>query len=294
MIRARLTHINGQPIESRALQSGRGRMFAEREQNLSWASELEPGNRIVAGRWWSADDRERRLVSVASEYQQELDLALGDRMTFDVAGETVTARIASFREVHWDSFRPNFFLVFNPGTLEALTGTWMTSLQLDARGKRRLAGLVRSYPGISVFDVDALLRQVRDAMDRAAIAVQAVFLFTITAGTAVLLAAVQSTRDERRYESAILRTLGARRAVVLKGVATEFLVLGLLAGLLAATGAVIAGWILATQVFDLRYAADPRVWLWGIVAGTLIVGGTGTLAARGVVRQPPLTTLRGG
>jgi putative ABC transport system permease protein len=269
-------------------------MFAEREQNLSWDLDLQADNRIIAGRWWSDDDADRRLVSVASEYQQELGLALGDRMSFDVAGETIEAEIASFREVRWDSFQPNFFLVFNPGTLEALTGTWLTTLRVDAAGKRGLASLVREYPGVSVFDVDALLQQVRDAMDRAAIAVQAVFLFTLAAGTAVLLAAVQSTRDERRYESAILRTLGARRAVVLKGVATEFVALGLLAGTLAALGAILVGWILATQVFELRYAADPRILLWGIVAGVLIVGGTGTLAARGVVRQPPLGILRGG
>lgn len=294
MIRARLTHINGEPIESRTLPTERGRMFAEREQNLSWARDVQPDNRIVAGRWWSPGDGARSLVSVASEYQEELGLVLGDRLSFDVAGEPVTAEISSFREVRWDSFRPNFFLVFNPGTLEAMTGTWLTSLRLDAAGKRGLAGLVHEYPGVSVFDVDALLQQVRDAMDRAAVAVQAVFLFTLAAGTAVLLAAVQATRDERRYESAILRTLGARRAVVLKGVATEFLVLGLLAGTLASASAILVGWILAAQVFELRYQADPRVWLWGIVAGMVIVGGTGTLAARGVVRQPPLGTLRGG
>jgi len=292
MIRARLTHINGQTIDARAIRTGRGRMFAEREQNLSWASRLQAGNRIVAGRWWTGRERGEKLVSVTVEYQQELGLALGDRMTFDVAGETITARVTSFREVQWDSFRPNFFLVFNPGTLEGLTGTWLTSLRLDAAGKRRLAGLVRSHPGVSVFDVDALLAQVRDAMDRASVAVQAVFLFTLAAGTAVLLAAVQATRDERRYESALLRTLGARRSVVLKGVAAEFLALGLLAGVLAASGATLAGWILATRVFDLRYSVDVQVWVWGIGAGVLLVGGTGTLAAYRVVRNSPLAILR--
>jgi len=294
MIRARLTHVNGQPVGSRAIRTGRGKMFAEREQNLSWASQLQPGNRIVAGRWWTERDRREKLVSVSIEYQKELGLALGDRMTFDVAGETVTARVASFREVQWDSFRPNFFLVFNPGTLDDLTGTWLTSLRLAATGKRQLSSLVRSYPGVSILDVDALLAQVRDAMDRAAVAVQAVFLFTLAAGTAVLLAAVQSTRDERRYEAALLRTLGARRSVVLKGVAAEFLALGLLAGILAATGATLAGWILATRVFDLGYTVDPLVWAWGIAAGILLVGGTGTLAAYRVVRISPLAVLRAG
>jgi putative ABC transport system permease protein len=122
--------------------------------------------------------------------------------------------------------------------------------------------------------------------------VQYVFLFTLLAGVTVLLAAVQSTRDERAYESAMLRTLGASRRVVLAGVATEFAALGVLAGLLAAIGATVVGWLLATEVFNLEYHFDPTVWLVGIGLGLLIVGGAGTLAARSVVNQPPITTLR--
>ena len=111
-------------------------------------------------------------------------------------------------------------------------------------------------------------------------------------GRPVLRAAVQSTRDERAYESAMLRTLGASRRVVLAGVATEFAALGVLAGLLAAIGATAGGWFLATELFNLDYRLDPTVWAVGIALGLLIVGGAGTLAARSVVNQPPITTLR--
>ena len=109
---------------------------------------------------------------------------------------------------------------------------------------------------------------------------------------AALLAAVQATRDERRYESAMLRTLGASRRVVFKGVAAEFTALGLLAGVLAAAGATVAGYFLAREVFDLKYAPDPMVWIVGIVGGALLVGVAGVLAARSVVTQPPVATLR--
>jgi putative ABC transport system permease protein len=110
----------------------------------------------------------------------------------------------------------------------------------------------------------------------------------------VLLAAIQATRDERRYESAILRTLGASRRVVLAGVASEFTALGMLSGTLAALGATLAGWLLATQLFDLEYTLDPWVWVIGLAAGTIIVGGAGTFAARGVINHPPISTLRQG
>jgi len=294
MIRSRMTAINGRPIEEIAPKTDRGREWAEREQNLSWAETPQVDNKIVAGRWWNAADRGRHYVSVATEYQEDLGLKLGDRLAFDVAGETVEAEVLSFREVEWDSFRPNFFLVFSPGTLEGLAGTWLTSMRLEAPQRPMLVDLVRRFPSVSVFDIDAILAQVRDVIDRASLAVQYVFLFTLAAGITVLLAAIQSTRDERRYESAMLRTLGARRRVVLAGVASEFTALGMLAGVLAAIGATLAGWLLATQVFDLKYAIDPWVWAIGLAAGALIVGGAGTLAARGVVNHPPISTLREG
>jgi putative ABC transport system permease protein len=294
MIRARMIAINGRPTDEVVAGNDRGQGFAEREQNLSWAEQPQLDNRIVAGRWWEESDRGKAYVSVATEYQEELGLELGDRLAFDVAGEAVEAEILSFREVEWDTFRPNFFLVFSPGTLEGLTGTWLTSLKLDVEQRKMLAELVRRFPSVSVFDIDAILAQVREVIDRASLAVQYVFLFTLAAGITVLLAAIQSTRDERRYESAMLRTLGARRRVVLAGVAAEFTALGMLAGVLAAIGATLAGWLLAREVFDLSYTIDPWVWVIGLAAGAVIVGGAGTLAARSVVNHPPISTLREG
>ncbi len=294
MIRARMTAINGTPVDQLSFREDRGRGFAEREQNLSWAAELQVDNRIVAGEWWTTADHGREFVSVATDYQEELGLKLGDRLSFDVAGEALDAEIRSFREIEWDNFRPNFFLVFPPRTLDGLAGTWLTSMKLGEQQRHLLVDVVRRFPSVSLFDIDAILAQVRDVMDRASLAVQYVFLFTLAAGITVLLAAIQATRDERRYESAMLRTLGARRRVVLAGVASEFTALGMLAGVLAAVGATLVGWILASRVFELEYAIDPWVWVAGLVAGALIVGGAGTLAARGVVNHPPISTLREG
>lgn len=292
MIRARMTALNGTPIAKLQLEGDRAKAFAEREQNLSWASDLQSDNKIVSGRWWTEAEAGRKLVSVASGYSEELGIKVGDTLSFDVAGEPLDAEVTSIREVQWDTFRPNFFLVFSPGTLDGMVGTWLTALNLDETGKRSLVQLVHQFPSVSIFDIEAILKQVRAVGDRASLAVQYVFLFTLLAGITVLLAAVQSTRDERAYESAMLRTLGASRRVVLAGVATEFLVLGMLSGLLAAIGASVGGWYLATELFNLEYHFDPTVWLIGIGAGALLVGGAGTLAARSVINQPPISTLR--
>ena len=292
-VRARLTAVNGVPMRTRMPHSDRGRGFVEREQNLSWSAELPADNLVVAGRWWHNPDPRHPEVSVASEFEEELGLRLGDALSFDVAGETVVATVTSVRKVRWDGFRPNFFLLFAPGVLDASTGTYMTSVHVTPAERPALAELVRQFPSVTVIDVETILAEVREIMDRAALAVEYVFAFTLLAGVIVLGAAIQSTRDERRYESAMLRTLGASRATVLRGVAAEFVVLGLLAGLLAATAASLAGWQLATRLFGLGYRFDPWLWLIGLGAGAALVGIAGTLAARSVVATPPAVTLRG-
>ncbi|MFL6548002.1 MAG: ABC transporter permease [Povalibacter sp.] len=293
MIRARLTGINSRDAASVKATDERGRDFMEREANLTWSRELQSDNRIVAGRWWPQNTTDPE-VSVESELAKSLGLKLGDELTYDIAGETVRARVTSFREVKWDSFRPNFFMVFSPGVLDAATGTLITSVHLSQQQRTMLSDFVRAFPEVVTIDLEAILNQVRSVMDKASLAVQYVFGFTLLAGITVLLAAIQATRDERRYESAMLRTLGASRLTVLQGVAAEFTTLGLLAGALASIGASVAGYFLATEVFSLKYSFDPMIWLVGLGAGALLVGVSGTLATRSVVNHPPVVTLRGG
>ena len=294
MIRARLTAINGRPVDELGLQTDRGRGFRRARAESVLGRETAAGQPHRRGPLVDRGDRGRKLVSVTTEYQEELGLKLGDKLSFDVAGEALVAEISSFREVQWDGFQPNFFLVFSPGTLDGLVGTWLTSMRLKPEQRPLLADLVRRFPSVSIVDIDSILAQIRDIMDRASLAVQYVFLFTLAAGITVLLAAIQATRDERRYESAMLRTLGASRRVVLAGVASEFTALGMLSGTLAALGATLAGWLLAEKVFDLEYTLDPWVWVIGLAAGAIIVGGAGTFAARGVINHPPISTLAAG
>jgi len=291
MIRGRLVAINGQPVEES--HGGHGEeTFATREQNLTWAAELGADNRIVAGRWWSPADAGQPLVSLATEFQEAIGVQLGDRLTFDIAGETREVKVASIRKVKWDTFEPNFFIVFAPGVLEGTAGTYLTSAYFAPGAARSLAQLAHRFPSVSIFDIDELLAQVRSVLDKAALAVQSVFVFTLFAGLTVLLAAVQSSRDERRYESAMLRTLGASRGTVVQGVLAEFATLGTLSGLLAALGASLAAYYLTTHWLELHYVFEVLPWIEGVLGGALLVAAGGWLATRSVIDQPPLSTLR--
>lgn len=294
MVRGRLAQINGRAVEQMRFPEEGGADFAAREQNLTWTAQLGADNRLVAGRWWQSRDFGKPLVSLATEFQESLGLKLGDRLTFDIAGESFTATVTSIRKVKWDSFQPNFFIVFAPGVLEETAGTYMTSAYMQSDQTRSLAALARRFPSVSIFDIDELLANVRSVMDKAVLAVQSVFLFTLFAGLTVLLAAVQASGDERRYESAVLRTLGASRRTVLKGVLAEFTAIGVLAGLLAAMGASIAAYFVSTRMLWMAYHFDIRMWLVGLFGGAALVAASGWLATRSVLKNPPLTTLRAG
>lgn len=291
LVRARMTSINGEDVNQMTFEDPQGERWAKRESNLSFSEELQSGNELLEGQWWQADSSSNE-ISVEKDFAGDLGLQLGDEISFDIAGEPVTAVVTSFRSVAWDSFKPNFFMVFSPIALQDYPASYITALYADEKDAETLLALMRQFPSVTLIDLDASLSQVRDVMDNAALAVQAVFLFTLIAGLAVLWAAVQSSLDERSFESAILRTLGSSRRRVLSGVGVEFATIGLLAGLLAATGASLAAWHLAVNVFDLQYHFSAALWLSGPIVGIIFVGTSGLLATWKVVTHSPVEVLR--
>ena len=292
MVRARMTAINGQDVNQITFEDPQGERWAKRESNLSFADEIQTGNQLTEGEWWQPGT-EKHEISVEVDFGRELNVKLGDEISFDIAGEPVKATVTSFRTVQWDTFRPNFFMVFSPATLEGYPASYISALFAGPEDESKVVELMRQFPSVTVIDLEASLAQVRDVMDKASLAVQAVFLFTLFAGLAVLWAAVQSSLDERSFESAILRTMGASRSRVLAGVLVEFLAIGLLAGLLASTGAGLAAWHLAVNVYELQYHFNPAIWFSGPVLGMIFVGTSGLIATWRVVTHSPISVLRG-
>ena len=287
-----MTTVNGQDVNQISFEDPRGERWAKRESNLSFGDKIQTGNQLIEGQWWQAGTNSHE-VSVELDFGRDLGIKIGDELGFDIAGEPVSATVTSFRTVEWDTFQPNFFMFLSTATLKGYPATYITALYADTEDDRKILELMRQFPSVTVIDLEASLAQVRDVMDKASLAVQAVFLFTLFAGLAVLWAAVQSSLDERSFESAILRTLGASRGRVLGGVAVEFLVIGLLAGLLASIGSSLAAWYLAVNIYDLQYHFSPVLWLTGPLLGMLFVGISGLLATWRVVTHSPLSVLRG-
>jgi putative ABC transport system permease protein len=294
MIRGRLVQVNGAPLDPATLDDQRARRLAEREFNLSWTAELPKANRLVAGRWWGGQRGTEAGISVEEGIAETLGLKLGDVLTYDIAGAPISAKITSLRKVDWNSFRPNFFALFAPGALESQPRTYMGAVRAPGGSDPGgwLATLVQQYPNVLAFDVGEILRQVQSIIDQVAKAVEFVFLFTLAGGLLVLQAAIAATQDERRFDAAILRTLGASQAQLTAAQVAEFLVLGALAGVLAATGATAVGYFLSDRVFQIPFAVNPLVWLYGLVGGAGCVTLAGWLGTRSTVRGPPLEVIR--
>jgi putative ABC transport system permease protein len=294
MVRARLVEINGRPARATDYQSERAKHMITREFNLSWAENMQADNALVAGSWWSREEFGIPLLSLESKLAKTLRLQIGDVLGFDINGSVIEFTITSLRSVDWDTFNINFFTVVPPGVLEEVPANWVTSVYLDNQQRAQLGQLVREFPNITLIDVDTIMQRVRSIMERVSLAVEFIFLFTILAGLAVLYAAIQANQDERRFENAVLRTLGAKRKTLLLGLVAEFTTLGALSGLLAGLAATSLAWLLAENIFKFEYQFDISVALTGVISGTLIVVIAGILGTRSVLTHPPVKTLREG
>jgi putative ABC transport system permease protein len=289
-VRARLVKINGRASALDNYQDERAQRLIDREFNLSWARDLPSENQITTGQWWGGTDE--KLFSVEEGIAETLGIKHGDSLTYSVAGEEFSGTVASLRKVDWDSLRVNFFVIATPQLLQKYPASYITSLYVPEKRSDLLHKLVRVFPNVTVIDVAAILTQVRDIIGRVTLAVEYVFVFTVVAGLLVLYAAIQSTQDERRHESAVLRALGASQRQLLQGLLAEFALLGLLSGLIASLSASLVAYVLATQIFHLPYHFNPWLVLTGAMLGVIGTGLVSALGLRAVLRSPPLQTLR--
>lgn len=297
MIRGRIVAANG--IDARDWERDRAvsaedddgpRMRSER--NLTWAATMPAANEIVRGAWWAPDDT-RALVSLEADYAANLALDVGDRLRFDIAGQEVEAEIANIRRLDWESMQPNFFIIFSPGVLEDYPATYLTSFHLAPERKRFLNDLLSAFPTVTVIEVDALIRQIQSIVARVTQAIELVLGLVLAAGCLVLVASIQASRDGRLQEHALLRTLGGSRRLIAGALAAEFAILGLFAGIVAVVGAELSAAVLTRQVFSLGVALHPWLWLWGPLAGALLVLVVGLAGTRRLVDTPPMLILRG-
>ncbi|MDK9687636.1 FtsX-like permease family protein [Halomonas sp. LC1] len=307
MVRGRITEINGQAPRDAVPADARGDNSLRRELNLTWQSELPEGNQVVAGQWftpasepegWMSEvdatppsDSETVPISVEDGLAERLGLGLGDEITFAVGSDSITTRIESLRSLNWDSFNPNFFVIFPPGVLESFGHSFITAFHLPDEEQGLVRELVSDFPGVSLLNVDAILGQVRDVLTQVTRAVELVLILVLLAGVSVLYAALTASRPVRAHESGLLRVFGAGNRMISRVQGAEYALLGFASGLLGAVLAELATAALYLYWLDLTPRLHIGLWLTLPIGGALLIGLIGHALSYSLRRQAPAASL---
>jgi len=290
MVLGRLVKINDKTVSEEDYDNQRAKRLLIREFNMSANASMPLGNKVIVGEWFAVDASNG--LSVEEGIAETLHLKMGDSITFDIAGEQITQKIISLRSVKWDSMRPNFFVMMAPKAFDDQPKTYITSIHISDAKKSVLPAIIKQFPSVTDIDITAIMTLVRDLINKAAFAVQAIFLFTLVAGVVVLFAALQSQKALRRKEIAILKSLGASRAYLRRSLLLEFAIIGGLAGFLASILALVAGNIAAYLLFDLNPEMNLSLILTGTLLGALLVSIAGYLNVRGLLSVLPVSLFR--
>lgn len=287
MVRGRLVTQNGKPITPERLEQVGG---LNREVNLTWSNTLPDTNEIIEGSWWSGSGSAEFSMEV--EVARELGVKLGDRFGFSLGGRELEATLTSLRSVEWDSMKPNFYIIFPEGVLEDYSPNWITSSYLQREDKPFINALLSQYPTVLVIALDEIINRIRLVIDRVTTGLELMLLMILACGVLVLFATIATSYDERAQESAILRTLGSSKKMVLSVTGIEFAFMGVISGLIAALGAQLALFGFQTRLFEMPVVWYSWLWIAGPLAGVVMITGLGVLRSYPIVTTPPLQSLR--
>ena len=304
LMRGRIASVEGQELQLPTVEAVRDRRGLSREFGLTFRLGLEANESLVSGTMWAAPAVEPppgsnldTEVTVEERLFDESDLALGDVITFDVAGSVLRARVTGVRSVDWeDSQNGGFVFVLRPApAVEQAAHSYVGFLQVIDDPQQRGAlqrELVRSHPNVSVIDVRDVIASIRDIVDNVTLGITIVGAVTLAGGVLILVGAVAMTKFQRLYETAIYRTLGASTRLVASMMAAEYGVLGTLAGVLGTAGGLLLSWVLARYLFDIEWQGSLSLFAAGVLGTGAAVALVGVLASLDVLRRKPLATLR--
>ena len=289
MVRGRIIKINGEtPAEKYGEHYEQVHNSLRRDLNLSWGTTLQKSNRIIQGTWQTKNPDG---ISVEQEMAETLGLHPGDTLTFDIGGLTTSGTVTSIRKVEWDSFEPNFYVIFRPGKLDHYGATYISSFYLPPQQNKILNTMLEQFPSISIVETDRILQQVRSILHQASLAVEFVLLFVIAAGLVVLFATTYATLDEKQYEAGVLRALGAGRKTVLVCTASEYWLLAAVAGITA----IACTEVIALALYHFVFKIEPVLhgWLWWTapLMAMLLIVPAGLFAIRNIINTQPMMVL---
>ena len=302
LVRSRLHAVNGQPVkveeesdkDGEKKEEKRKSWYVTREYVLTVLDQLPKDNVITQGEWWKPGQSfSKPLVSVEEDAAKNLGLDLGATVELEIQGATVTAEVSSIRNVEWGNFSTNFYMILSPGSLDGAPFTYVATVRVPPEQEVPLQqAVVASFPNVTAINIGDVLDSFARMLDRLSLAIRAVALFCVVASGLVMAAALAATRYRRLYESVILKALGATRGLIARSFATEYVLLGAVAGLIGIVLASTLSWAVLRYIFDLPWTLQPKVLATGLVLTIVLTLIVGFLSTFRILGQRPLAVLR--
>lgn len=277
IVGAQLISVNEEPVSMDPKSSAKRVM--ERLLNVTWSMELQNDNSIIEGKWFDSTEYGKAVVSLEKGFAQRLSITPGDILKFQIGEKILTATVISIRQVAWDSFNPNFFVIFPSGILEEYPNTVMTSFYLGKKQLPVLKEIMTQFPMVSIIDVETVLTELRSLLNAMIHILQTLFGVTFLMSIILMSSTLLSSLSERKKEKALLRMLGANSQQLIKMLLAEFLLLGLLAGMIATLIANLFTFWLEHRLLMIPFHFNlTMLWLTPFI-GMLIIGLGGCLGS---------------
>ena len=295
-VRARIHAINGREVDLEQADMKRERGMLGREYVVTYRPNLEKNETIVAGEFWGPESSPEPEVSIEDGLRGTVGLDVGSTITFDILGRKLTARVTSARKVDWRNSRTGFLILFRPGSLDSAPQTYVGAINAPVEPRERARfqrAVLDKFPNVSVIDVFDVVRGVGRILSNITLGVTFIGAFVLLCGVLILVGSIAMTKYQRVYEAAVLKTLGAKRRVLLTILLAEYGLLGLVAGLIGAAAAVVLSYAVAKYLLKIPWEFSPTINLGGVVGTIALVTIVGALSSFDVLLRKPLATLRG-
>ncbi len=295
MLRGRIVAFNGTNVRDMTIPP-EAAWVLRGDRGITFSDTVPENSTLSEGEWWSPGYNGEPLVSFAEREGKELGLKLGDTVTVNVLGRNITANIASFRQVQWETLAMNFVMVFSPNTFAGAPATWLATLTIPDSQKSLAPDVLRqvtkTWPAVTTVSVTDALNVANDLIGQLATAIRAAASIALAASVLVLGGALAAGNRARVHDAVVLKTLGATRGTLITAYVLEYMLLGLATALFALAAGSVAGWYVVVEIMKLKASFLPDVALMTVAIALVLTVGFGLAGTWRVLGQKPAKVLR--
>lgn len=295
-LRARIYAVNGKALDPESKEFKKDRRRLAFEYTITYRQRLESTETVTAGKFWDSAPSTTPEISIEESLKDMMGLDVGGTLTFDLLGRKITGKVTSIRHIDWNNARTGFYVLFRPGALESAPQIYIAAIDAPAvepQRSRFQRDLVDHYPNVTAIDVMEIVRNFTKILNHITLAVSFVGGFVFLTGVLILAGSIAMTKFQRIYETAVLKTLGAKRRMILTMLIIEYGILGSVAGLIGSLAATGLSYAMCKWVFEIPWEATPLVYVSGVAATLTLVLAVGAISSFDVLTRKPLAILRG-